>query len=227
MCVLPDEHGPAQPTPNRGILQARCGQHDGICNRCRYSIGGRCWRLPVDNRGCNGRRALQRCPTRMQTSLHGQPIALFTYLIFRIQITCKSCGVCPHEFRCDCPDALRHSWACKHCHLLAMMFGCRESGDAGTDVQLQAVEEAAGIVESLEETVDAPAEFESIDGDECNTAEPARRTLEDRPEMAAASRAMRQSLEKFDEMLILSIPASFNEQQHETTLSLVSMGVKY
>jgi hypothetical protein len=142
-----------------------------------------------------------------------------------LQIACKCCGVCPHEFLCDCPDALCHSWACKHSHLLAMMFGCRESDEATTDMQLHvhAVEEADGIVESREETVNAQAEFESIDDDDCSTAKPASSTLEDYPEMAAASRAVRQSLEKFDEMLVLPIPASFNEQQHDTTLSLVNI----
>jgi hypothetical protein len=33
--------------------------------------------------------------------------------------------VCPHEFLCDCRDSLENAWACKHVHLIGMLFGSR------------------------------------------------------------------------------------------------------
>ncbi len=33
--------------------------------------------------------------------------------------------MCPHEFLCDCRDSLENAWACKHVHLIGMLFGSR------------------------------------------------------------------------------------------------------
>jgi hypothetical protein len=104
-----------------------------------------------------------------------------------------------------------------------MLFGCRDTDDTVAEEQQEAVDEAAEVDESLEQIISAQIEHEQIDDDRNEPEAAASSTLDEDPEMATVSRRMNQSMEKFNEMRAWPIPASFNGQQRDTTLQLVSI----
>lgn len=140
------------------------------------------------------------------------------------RVTCKACGVCPHEFVCDCPDSLRNSWACKHAHLMAMLFGSRQSDEPAE--QHQAAHEESTIDASLNATV---AEQSALDvgtltvaavdaaddvGEDC--------ALADDAEFAGGCGRIARLSDSIMALLHRPISASFDDQQRDGAIAAVS-----